>query len=159
MRSFARFCFTVLLVSCRAQPPAHEPPLPALPCFAAESLATQPLVFGVIDRSDDESGDYSGLEVRFVVDSLRRLRALVRKAEGGLPPARPVDSLGYDPTKDSIWISIRADTHSIMRYTYRPACTQLTGVAQLWISAASPRGSVIKADTLLRVIRPPPDSP
>jgi hypothetical protein len=110
-------------------------------------------------KHSEEDGDYSGLEVRFVVDSLKRLRALVREAGGGLPPARLVDSSGYDPVKDSLWFSVRADTGSIMRYTYKPACAQLLGMAQLWISSSSPAGSVVKADTLLRVVHPHADNP
>lgn len=141
---------------------APQPPQPAVPdlvCFAPESLANRPLVYGVITHSNDESGDYSGLEVRFVLDSLKQLRALVREAEGGLPSPRLVDSMGYDAGKDSVWFSVRADTHSVMRYVYRPGCDRLTGMAHLWVSASSPLGSVVKADTLLRVINPPPDSP
>jgi hypothetical protein len=154
-----RIAALALLWGCEAAPPLATPAIPGLVCFAPESLASRPLVYGVITHSDDESGDYSGLEVRFVLDSLKQLRALVREAEGGLPSTRPVDSMGYDAGKDSIWFSMRADSRSVMRYVYRPECDRLTGMAHLWVSPSSPSGSVVKADTLVRVINPPLDNP
>jgi hypothetical protein len=159
VRNRATIIGFAVLTGCADAPRVGVSPLPALPCFAPESLSVRPLVFGAISRADDESGDYSGLEVRFVVDSLRELRALVRIAEGGLPPARPVDSFGYDPARDSIWFSVRADTGSIQRYSYRPGCDRLTGIAQLWISAKAPQGALVVADTLPRVLEPPADNP
>ena len=159
MRISNRIAALVLLCGCETAPHLPSPAAPGLACFAPESLESQPLVYGVITHSDDESGDYSGFEVRFVLDSSKQLRALVCEAEGGLPSPRPVDSMGYDAARDSIWLSIRADRQSVMRYVYRPECDRLTGMAHLWVSPSSPSGSVVKADTLLRVINPPPDSP
>jgi hypothetical protein len=113
-------------------------------------------VFGDISVSE-ETGDYSGVEFRFVQHDTG-VTAALRDAAGGLPAPAPVDSLAYDPATDTLtlWTSQYGSTHYIDRYAV--TCGMLDGNARAFITETNPTGSLFQRQ-LFRVENPLPDNP
>ena len=122
--------------------------LPDLPCFDAEKLKTEPLVFGAISKDASAPDGWSGMEVLFRVDSAGRLTAALR--EGASNQTRPVDRVSYNSKIDSLSFTYVAPGHTKFTRTYRPACSRLAGYATYFTSLTDSSGIVV-SDTLPRV--------
>jgi hypothetical protein len=113
--------------------------LPSLPCFAMDSLTKDDLAFGTIDI-DAETQDASGTQFAFRFAN-GRLRGTVRDASGEVPLEQALLDLVYDPKVDSI--SFWYGDASRFYYRFRPRCTELSGIARLFVTDADSTGEVV----------------
>ena len=124
--------------------------LPDLPCFDAEKLKAAPLVFGELSPDASVPGGWSGMEVRFGVDSAGRLIATIREAGGASPQIRPVQRVTYDASADSLSLAYRGPATTRYVRTYRPGCDRLVGFTTYFRSPDDSSGILVE-DTLPHV--------
>lgn len=105
--------------------PVRARPAPA--CFAPESLVAAPLVFGNLRLA--EGGGYDGMEFQFVpLDS--GIGASIRRASGGDLSIAPVESLRYEPVRDSLTLWMTQYGATQYSYQFAPRCDALLGFAR-----------------------------
>jgi hypothetical protein len=126
--------------------------LPDLPCFNAERLKTEPLVFGDLSPDATSPGGWSGMEVFFGVDSAGRLTARLRETGGASRRTRPVERVSYDASTDSLTLVYQGPGTTRFTRMYRPSCRRLAGFATYFRSPGEP-GLVVE-DTLPRIESP-----
>lgn len=124
--------------------------LPDLPCFDAEKLRAEPLVFGALSEDASVPGGWSGMEVIFGADSAGRPTASIREARNDPRQTRPVERVFYDAKHDSLSFTYNAPGHTKFTRTFRPACDRLVGSATYFRARDDTSGIAI-ADTLPRV--------